>query len=127
MAKAAKKAASKGASNESKSVIPRDRAKSYTVSDVKTASGKRKSIDTNDEVAVMLRGKSVEELQTIAARYGLEDRFKEKWAHLNPGMIRMSFGNALRGVMRQKAAAKAEKEAKKAEPKVARGASKKAA
>lgn len=102
MAKAVKKKAAKKPANETKSVISRERASTYKVSDVKTASGKRKSVDNDDETARMLRGKSREDLVALAKRHGLEDRLK-KWKDLNEGMFRMTFGNALRAVLRHKA------------------------
>ena len=98
MAKTAtKKAPKKG---ETKSVISADKAAKYKVSDVKTASGKRKSVDNDDKIAKALRGKSVDDLRKIANKTGLGDRFKANWSKLNPGMLRMSMGNALRAKAR---------------------------
>lgn len=83
------------------SVISADRVADYHVSDTKTASG-RKSVDTNDALAQKLRGKTVEELEELARKAGIGERLKD-WKNLNPGMFRMTVGNALRAIERQKA------------------------
>lgn len=103
------------------SVISADRVADYHVSDTKTASG-RKSVDTNDALAQKLRGKSVEELEDLARKAGIGDRLKD-WKNLNPGMFRMTVGNALRAIERQKnGGGKAKKaKAKKASGKTTRG------
>ena len=91
----------KAAKKESASVIDRDKVANYTVHDEKTAGGKRKSVDCNDEVADMLRGKDRDELKAVAKKHGFEDRLKA-WTNLNDGMFRMNVGNVLRGVLRAK-------------------------
>lgn len=94
------------------SVISADRVKDYHVSDTKTASG-RKSVDTNDALAVKLRGKTVEELEDIARKAGLGEKLKD-WKNLNPGMYRMTIGNSLRAIERAKNGGGKPKKAKKA-------------
>lgn len=94
---AAKRAAkAKTKAPETKSFISADRAAKYHVSDTRTASGKRKSVDCNDTVAKSLRGKSVADLKKIAKENGLSDRFDATWSKLNEGLCRMALGNALR-------------------------------
>lgn len=84
------------------SVISKEKAATYKVSDVKTASGKRKSVDNDDKVAKALRGKSVDDLAKIASKNKLGDRFKTWRGNLNEGMVRMAIGNALRAMVRHK-------------------------
>jgi hypothetical protein len=95
-----KKARNKAANGESKSVI--DRLKyQYEQSDVKTASGKRKTVDNGDDVAQVLRGKTAEEALTIAELNGATRDQIGNWKTKNPGMVRMNVGNFLRGVARK--------------------------
>lgn len=72
----------------------------YTVTEVKTKSG-RKSLDVNDKVAVMLRGKDLDDVYKIASeKTGLTQKeLREKYANLNPGMQRMNLGNRIRGAL----------------------------
>ncbi len=72
----------------------------YTVTDIKTKSG-RKSIDTGDKVAAMLRGKELDDVYKIASeKTGLTQKeLREKYANLNPGMQRMNLGNRIRGAL----------------------------
>lgn len=79
---------------ESGSIIDSATRKSYTRSDVKTASGAR-SISNGDDVAGALNGLSEEQLQKVAKRLGAEEAWA-KWKTLNPGMKRMNLGNKLR-------------------------------
>lgn len=79
------------------SIIDKTKVSGYHVSkDVKTAGG-RKAVDCNDKVAKALRGKTLDEVKTVARKNGLKDRLP-KWEHLNPGQQRMAIGNALRAV-----------------------------
>jgi sRNA-binding protein len=78
----------------------------YTVDkNVRTPSGAY-SVSNRDDVAKALNGLTIEQLERIAARAGLGDRFK-KWSHLNPGMQRMNLGNVFRGAVEGEDAAKA--------------------
>lgn len=54
--------------------------------------------DIGDEVAELLRGKSLEECFTAAARFLKvpEDELHKKYDHLNPGQRRMNLGNKMR-------------------------------
>lgn len=54
--------------------------------------------DIGDEVAVLLRGKELDECYTAAARFlrEPEDGLRQKYQHLNPGQQRMCLGNLLR-------------------------------
>lgn len=82
----------------------------YTVSEVKTASG-RKAIDVNDGVAAQLRGLDLSDVYRTASEATGESMagLKRRYEHLNPGMQRMNLGNLIRG-----AASKAAREAEKA-------------
>lgn len=101
MTKTTKKAKGGKAKSETKSVISAERASSYHVSDVKTASGRRKSVDNNDKIAKELRGADIDTLAKVAKRHKVSDRF-DAWQKkgLNPGMIRMNLGNVLRAQAR---------------------------
>lgn len=82
----------------------------YTVSEVKTASG-RKAIDIADPVAKQLRGLDLSDVYRAASEATGESMagLHRKYDHLNPGMQRMNLGNLIRG-----AASKAAREAEKA-------------
>ena len=64
---------------------------------VKTADGSV-SVDSNDKTAKELRGKSLDEVYTIASKLLKEPatQLKAKYKHLNPGMQRMNLGNRIR-------------------------------
>jgi hypothetical protein len=70
-----------------------------TVADVqrieRQAEGKT---DVGDTVAEMLRGKSLDEMYTLAARFLRvpEDELRTKYSHLNNGQQRMNLGNRMR-------------------------------
>ena len=56
------------------------------------------SLDCADPVAVALRGVSLDEIYeqaSLASGYSVED-LQTKYAHLNPGMVRMCLGNIIR-------------------------------
>jgi sRNA-binding protein len=64
---------------------------------VRTPSGAY-SVSNGDDIAKALNGLSLEQLEKVAARAGLGERFKA-WSHLNPGMRRMNLGNVFRGTV----------------------------
>lgn len=72
----------------------------YKTSDVKTAGGKRKTVDNGDALSVALRGADREKIDSILKLNGMEDRV-EKHKHLNDGMYRMISGQALRALLRK--------------------------
>lgn len=78
------------------SVIDRSKHK-YQVHEVKTASGKRKSVDNSDRIAAALRGLDADGVKKVAKDNGLT--LKE---YPNEGMLRMNVGNMLRGMVRRK-------------------------
>lgn len=56
------------------------------------------SLDCADPVAVALRGMPIEEIYeqaSVASGYSVEE-LQTKYAHLNPGMVRMCLGNLIR-------------------------------
>lgn len=70
----------------------------------RTASGKP-TLDTADEVADRLRGLTAAEVasyttKTIAKITGEQIDFGAKYAHLNPGQVRMNCGNRLRAALK---------------------------
>lgn len=66
----------------------------------KTASG-NVSVHCGDELAVFLRGKSLEQVFEIAARaFGTGNGLKAKYAHLNVGQQRMNVGNRIRAAIK---------------------------
>lgn len=69
----------------------------------KTAGG-HVSVNNGDKVANMLLGKSLEEVYKIASEHlgDTQKDLKEKYGHLNVGMIRMNLGNRLRAVLMPK-------------------------
>lgn len=73
---------------------------------VKNASG-HTSYDNGDDVATMLRGKTLDEVYAVASKKlkETEKDLRAKYKNLNPGMQRMALGNRLRKVFNEKAAA----------------------
>lgn len=73
----------------------------------KTAGG-NVSIHNGDKVAVMLLGKSLDEVYAIATKTLKEDEagLRAKYAHLNVGQQRMCLGNRMRPVVKGKEAKK---------------------
>ncbi len=59
--------------------------------------------DIGDEVAVLLRGKELDECYTAAARFlrEPEDGLRQKYQHLNPGQQRMNLGNKMRHFLKK--------------------------
>ena len=62
------------------------------------ASSGRKSIDNGDNIALMLRGKSLDEVYNISSSILNipEQQLRTKYCHLNVGQQRMCLGNRLR-------------------------------
>ena len=71
---------------------------------VRTVSGAY-SVSNQDDTAKALNGLTVEQLEKVAAKAGLSDRWK-KWSGLNPGMQRMNLGNVLRSAVNGEGGAK---------------------
>lgn len=95
--------------SETTSVIKSDAVADYEKTAVKLKDGTtRHSRDSGDEVAVKLRGKTMEDLATLAEKEGFGDAWKD-WDKrgLNDGMKRMNLGNKMRAKIRAKEAKKA--------------------
>ena len=73
----------------------------YIVHEAKTASG-RPFVDINDEVANLLRGKTLPQVYVLVAKKlkVTEESLIAKYTHLNIGMQRMNLGNRLRKAMK---------------------------
>lgn len=84
-------------------LVPADLTKYHVDKEKKTANG-NPSVDSNDKVAVMLRGKDLESVYQVVAKQTEETvpALKAKYKHLNVGMQRMNLGNKLRGVLNAK-------------------------
>lgn len=54
--------------------------------------------DVGDRIAELLRGKTLDEAYTVAARFlrAPEDELRSKYSHLNNGQQRMNLGNRMR-------------------------------
>lgn len=76
---------------------PLARIRKYRYEVCLSASGK-KSKDNADEVAIMLRGKTLDEVYEIAESRLIisAEELKARYAHLNAGQQRMNVGNRLR-------------------------------
>lgn len=72
----------------------------YFVSDVKTTSGRRR-IDSNDEVAVMVRELDLDGVYKVAAeKLGVTQKsLHDRYDALNQGMQRMNLTNRIRGAI----------------------------
>lgn len=85
-------------------LVPID-LENYTVDKVKKTAGGNPSIDSDDKIAQMLRGKPLDQVYVLVASK-LEDttvgQLKAKYGKLNLGMQRMNLGNRLRGVLNAK-------------------------
>lgn len=85
-------------------LVPADLTKYHVDKDKKTANG-HPSVDCNDKVASILRGKDLKSVYELVANK-VEDEtvasLKKKYGHLNVGMQRMNLGNKLRGVLNAK-------------------------
>lgn len=86
--------------------LPRKFTDGYTKHAVPTGSGKRKSVDCNDAVAELLRGKNEEALEAVAKEHGLHDDWKRWRSTLNLGMSRMNLGNKIRRHLAKKVSEK---------------------
>lgn len=104
---AAKKPGAAGLRKQPKAAKPDEektglQIKSDSYEKVKSHTGKQ-SFDSGDEVAQLLRGKTVDEAAIIVKQMGTTmkydnvDDIPNRWAHLNVGMQRMNMGNRLRG------------------------------
>lgn len=62
--------------------------------------------DVGDDIAVMLRGKDLEQTYAIAAKYlgATVPELKAKYSGLNPGQQRMNLGNRMRGLAKKRGA-----------------------
>lgn len=102
---AKKKSAKKEAPTGVRSIagVEHDISNYRTVKNAKGASSR----DSGDEVAVLLEGKTLDEVYTVAAKKTKNDEadLRKRFKHLNPGMQRMNLGNMIRRVYREKAAA----------------------
>lgn len=69
--------------------------------EVVVSAGGNSSLDNGDEVAQLLRGKSLDEVYKIAAKHTEtpEVQLRKNYEHLNVGMQRMNLGNKLRAVL----------------------------
>ena len=84
--------------HESRSIVPKHYKDEY----VKVKVGNHYTQDSGDELAIMLRGKSLDEIYEFAAQVldvVLADLYA-KYEHLNPGQQRMVLGNRIRHAMK---------------------------
>jgi hypothetical protein len=89
-------------------LVPADLA-NYVISKDKPTPAGNPSIDCDDKVAVMLRGKDLNAVYDLVAKQTAKQddamsvsQLKAKYKHLNVGMQRMNLGNKLRGVLNAK-------------------------
>jgi hypothetical protein len=84
-------------------LVPADLSQ-YHKDNVKKTAGGNTSIDCNDKVAVLLRGKSLDDIYPLVAKKCdvTEKELRAKYKHLNLGMQRMNLGNKLRAVVADK-------------------------
>ena len=89
-------------SDEAEVEHPLTKIRKYQYEVCLSASGK-KSKDNADEVATMLRGKTLDEVYEIAESWLIisADDLKARYAHLNAGQQRMNVGNRLRAYIKK--------------------------
>ena len=65
------------------------------------SAGGNSSLDNGDEVAQLLRGKTVDEVYKVVAKHTeeSEEQLRHNYGHLNAGMQRMNLGNKLRAAL----------------------------
>ena len=80
-------------------LVIRTKAEQYQI--YLSLSGK-KSLDNGDQVALLLRGKTLDEVYSLTAEHLLTtvEELKERYKHLNAGQQRMNLGNRLRKIVR---------------------------
>jgi colicin import membrane protein len=114
-AEKAKAAAAKKAEREAKAAARaeegakttdalKEAAKRFTKDKEHKTAGGNASVHCNDDVAIKLLGKTLDECYGIAAKIAEmpEEDLRKKYAHLNLGMQRMNLGNKMRGVLHAK-------------------------
>jgi len=84
----------------SRSIVPKWYRETYV--ETRNKAG-RKSLDNGDSVALLLRGKSLEEVYAIAARELDESKqsLVSRYNHLNKGHQRMCLGNRMRSALKK--------------------------
>ena len=89
-------------SDEAEIERPLTKIRKYQYEVCLSASGK-KSKDNADEVAIMLRGKTLDEVYEIAESWLIisAEELKARYAHLNAGQQRMNVGNRLRAYIKK--------------------------
>ena len=89
-------------SDEAETERPLAKIRKYEYEVCLSASGK-KSKDNADEVAIMLRGKTLDEVYEIAESWLIisAEELKARYAHLNAGQQRMNVGNRLRAYIKK--------------------------
>ena len=89
-------------SDEAEIEPPLTKIRKYQYEVCLSASGK-KSKDNADEVAVMLRGKTLDEVYEIAESWLIisAEELKARYVHLNAGQQRMNVGNRLRACIKK--------------------------
>lgn len=84
----------------------REYAPEYHKDNEKKTAGGNVSVDSNDEIAIKLRGKSLDEVYKLAGKALAPDfteaDLRKKYRHLNVGMQRMNLGNRIRAAANAK-------------------------
>lgn len=94
------RAAERAAAGLAGKTVPADLSKYVINKEVKTAGGNA-SVDCGDATAARLRGMSLDAVYKEAATVlkEAEKDLRARYAHLNPGMIRMNLGNRVRAAL----------------------------
>lgn len=97
---AAKRRAEREKAGLTGKTVPADLSRYSVNKEVKTAGGNA-SVDCNDSVAQKFRGMSLDEVLKESAKILKEPEadLRKRYAHLNPGMIRMNCGNRVRAAL----------------------------
>lgn len=98
--KPAKKPAKAKVAANGDRLVPADLSTYHVDKDKKTTGG-NPSVDCDDKVAVLLRGKSLDDAYKLCASKTdtPEKDLRARYKHLNVGMQRMNLGNKLRAVV----------------------------
>lgn len=108
--KPAKAAKAKPTGGATGSVIPKEYRSQYTRTkievkvkgdDGKSVTKAKSVIDNGDDVASLLRGRSLDEVYKVVAKQTklAESDLRSRYEHLNVGMQRMNLGNKLRAAL----------------------------
>ena len=84
-----------------RSIVPEGYRERCVVDREHKTAGGNTSVHCGDDLAVFLRGKSLEQVYELATKvFGPGNGLRARYGHLNPGQQRMNVGNRLRAAVK---------------------------